>query len=70
MIVFDPDYLSDYPPEIQLEIYLPSNYKIVYAKDIPHEELMIVLQRAKVSFFIEKSIRLLINNSFVLCDRL
>lgn len=48
LIVFDPDLIDDYPLEQSIDIMLPGNYKVVFAKNLPHDELVTVLQRAKV----------------------
>jgi hypothetical protein len=48
LVVIDLDLIEDYPPEQAIEITLPEHYQIVYAKNLAHDELVTILQRAKV----------------------
>lgn len=49
LIVIDYDYFKDYPPlSCCLEFNVPSNYRIVYAKNIPRNLMPMLLKRAKI----------------------
>jgi len=49
LIIIDYDYFKDYPPlSCCLEFKVPFGYRIVYAKNIPRNEMPILLKRAKI----------------------
>jgi len=49
LIIIDYDYVKDYPPlSCCSTFHLPSNYKVVFAKDIPRHQMPALLKRAKI----------------------
>lgn len=48
LVVIDPDFSREYRPAAPLNITLPPGIRVVYAENIPHHEMPLLLQRAKV----------------------
>ena len=48
LVVIDPDFSREYRPAVGLNITLPPGIRVVYAENIPHHEMPLLLQRAKV----------------------
>ena len=48
LVVIDPDFSKEYRPAAGLNITLPPGIRVVYAENIPHHEMPLLLQRAKV----------------------
>jgi hypothetical protein len=48
LVVIDPDFAREYSPREGLDITLPPGIRAVYAENIPHTEMPLLLQRAKV----------------------
>jgi hypothetical protein len=48
LVVIDPDFAREYSPRQGLDIALPPGIRAVYAENIPHAEMPLLLQRAKV----------------------
>eukprot|EP01038_Epipyxis_sp_PR26KG_P008992 gene8992-12130_t len=48
LILIDPDLMIDYSPIESLDILIPPGYKYIYARDIPHYQMIVLLQRAKI----------------------
>jgi hypothetical protein len=48
LIIIDPDIISDYSPEHELELLIPDGYIVIYARNIPSYQMPLLLQRAKI----------------------
>ena len=48
LVIIDPDYSREYRPNTPINIKLPPGVRVVFAENIPHHEMPLLLQRAKV----------------------
>jgi len=49
LIVIDTDIWDDYPLANEVAFRIPHGYKVVYLSKIPHQQIPLLLQRAKVN---------------------
>lgn len=49
LIIIDSDIWKDYPTASSIPFRIPSGYKVVYLSNIPHQQIPLLLQRAKVT---------------------
>ena len=48
LVVFDPDYHTDYPPQPAVHFAVPEGWRIVYLRGLHAAEVPLLLKRAKI----------------------
>lgn len=57
----DPDFFTDYPPYPHPpDLQLPAGYKYLYAKGYTPEQMVLLLQRAKIVLDLGNAVRAMI----------
>jgi len=48
LVLIDPDFLNEYTPRQGVHFEVPPGYKAIYLSKIPHDQIPLLLQRAKI----------------------